>query len=264
MEINQTYNYLSLAIEQGIGTLTIERPKVLNALSTEVLEELELMLDDIAMMETIDVLLVTGAGEKAFVAGADIAEMKEKRVFEGRAFSEVGNRVFSKLANLRQPTIACVNGFALGGGCELALACDMRLGAENAKFGQPEVGLGIIPGFGGTQRLARLVGTGMAKELIFTGNIIDAKEAHRIGLLNRVVPAEELITEAQNLANQIRKNAPLAVELSKEVIDRGLEMPIEHGLRLEAEVFGSLFSTEDQTEGMDAFLNRRKASFTKQ
>ncbi|MGX6961960.1 enoyl-CoA hydratase-related protein [Vagococcus xieshaowenii] len=260
----QTYNYISLTIEQGIGSLTIERPKVLNALSTEVLEELELMIDDISMMETIDVLLLTGAGEKAFVAGADIAEMKEKRVFEGRTFSEVGNRVFSKLANLRQPTIACVNGFALGGGCELALACDMRIGAENAKFGQPEVGLGIIPGFGGTQRLARLVGTGMAKELIFTGNIIDAKEAHRIGLLNRVVPAEELLIEAQNLANQIRKNAPLAVELSKEVIDRGLEMPIEHGLRLEAEVFGSLFSTDDQTEGMDAFLNRRKAAFNKQ
>lgn len=259
----ENYQYISLKVEQGIGTLTIERPKVLNALSTEVLEELELMFDDIALMDTIDVLLVTGSGEKAFVAGADIAEMKEKNVFEGRGFSEVGNRVFSKLAKLRQPTIACVNGFALGGGCELALACDMRLGAENAKFGQPEVGLGIIPGFGGTQRLARLVGTGIAKELIFTGNIIDAKEAHRVGLLNRVVPAKELLDEAEKLANQIRKNAPLAVELSKEVIDAGIELPIEHGLRLEAEVFGSLFSTNDQTEGMDAFLNRRKAAFEK-
>lgn len=256
-----TYNYLSLKIEQEVGILTIERPKVLNALSTEVLEELDMILDEVAVTPAIQVLLVTGSGEKSFVAGADIAEMKEKSVFEGRAFSEFGNKVFSKLANLTQPTIGCINGFALGGGCELALACDMRIGAENAKFGQPEVGLGIIPGFGGTQRLARLIGPGVAKELIFTGKTIDAKEALRIGLLNNVVSPEELMPTGMKMASQIKKNARFAVELSKDVINRGLEMPLDHALRYEAEVFGSLFSTEDQSEGMEAFLNKRKADF---
>lgn len=257
------YEYLSLSVENGIGTLKIERPKLLNALSTGVLEEIDKAIDEINSRQDIDVLLVTGSGEKAFVAGADISEMKDKNVFEGREFSEIGNNVFLRLSTLKQPTIACVNGFALGGGCELALACDIRIASDNAKFGQPEVGLGIIPGFGGTQRLPRLVGTGVAKELIFTGKVVNAEEAHRIGLVNKVVEFDALHTEAVSMANMIRKNALLAVELSKEVIDRGMEMSLSNGLRLEAEVFGSLFSTEDQTEGMDAFLNKRKANFVK-
>lgn len=259
----KTYKYLSLSAENGVGTLKIERPKMLNALSTGVLEEIDKAIDEVSSRQDIDVLLVTGTGERAFVAGADISEMKDKTVFEGRAFSEIGNNVFLKLSTLRQPTIACVNGFALGGGCELALACDMRIASDNAKFGQPEVGLGIIPGFGGTQRLTRLVGIGIAKELIFTGKILSADDALRIGLVNKVVSFDDLQTEAMDLANQIRKNALLAVELSKEAIDSGIEMSLANGVRLEAEVFGSLFSTNDQTEGMDAFVNKRKPKFEK-
>lgn len=257
------YQYLSLTVKDGLGTLTIERPKMLNALSTGVLKELDSALDDVKSDASIDVLLVTGSGEKAFVAGADISEMKDKNVFEGREFSNYGNHVFAKLATLSVPTIACVNGFALGGGCELALSCDIRIAAENAKFGQPEVGLGIIPGFGGTQRLARLVGSGIAKELIFTGKVINAEEGLRIGLVNQVVALDELEAAATKMAGMMQKNAALAVSLSKEVIDRGLEMSLDNGLRLEAEVFGSLFSTEDQKEGMDAFVNKRKPTFTK-
>lgn len=256
-------NFTALSVENGVGMLTIERPKMLNALSSDVLKELEQMVDEISMRQDIDVVIVTGSGNKSFVAGADISEMKDKNVFEGREFSTYGNKVFYKLSTLRQPTIACINGFALGGGCELALACDLRIAAENAKFGQPEVGLGIIPGFGGTQRLVRLVGTGVAKELIFTGNVISSDEAYRIGLVNRVVTQEALIEEGLKIAKSIQKNALLAVELSKEVIDRGLEMSLDNGLRLEAEVFGSLFSTKDQTEGMTAFINKQKPNFTK-
>lgn len=255
------YNYLTLTEENGIGVLTIARPKMLNALSTEVMEELDLVLEQIENDFNIQVLIVTGAGEKAFVAGADIAEMKDKNVFDGRDFSTFGNSVFTKLADLRQPTIAAINGFALGGGCELALACDIRLGSTNTKLGQPEVGLGIIPGFGGTQRLSRIVGIGVAKELIFTGKNINAQEGLRIGLLNQVVPNEELEMSARKMAESIQKNAPFAVELSKEVINAGAEMTLADGLRFEAEVFGSLFSTSDQKEGMEAFVNKRKPDF---
>ena len=218
------YQFLTLTVEAGIGTLTINRPKMLNALSSEVLAELGLVLNDIKNDTDIEVLLVTGAGEKAFVAGADISEMKDKNVLEGKTFSTQGNDVFYQLSKLPQPTIACVNGFALGGGCELALACDIRLGAENAKFGQPEVGLGIIPGFGGTQRLARLVGSGVAKELIYTGKVINVEEAHRIGLVNHVYAQSDLIEEGTKLAKSIQKNAYLAVSASKSVIDNGLDM----------------------------------------
>lgn len=255
------YNYLTLTEENGVGVLTIARPKMLNALSTEVMEELDLVLEQIENDFNIQVLIVTGAGEKAFVAGADIAEMKDKNVFDGRDFSAFGNSVFTKLADLRQPTIAAINGFALGGGCELALACDIRLGSTNTKLGQPEVGLGIIPGFGGTQRLSRIVGIGVAKELIFTGKNINAQEGLRIGLLNQVVPNEELEMSARKMAESIQKNAPFAVELSKEVINAGAEMTLADGLRFEAEVFGSLFSTSDQKEGMEAFVNKRKPDF---
>ncbi|MBO0487544.1 enoyl-CoA hydratase-related protein [Vagococcus fluvialis] len=258
-----TYEFLSLDVQSGIGTITIERPKMLNALSSEVLLELGSLLREVEKSNTIDVLIITGSGEKAFVAGADISEMKDKNAISGKKFSQEGNNVFAQLANLTQPTIACINGFALGGGCELALACDIRLASTNAKFGQPEVGLGIVPGFGGTQRLPRLVGAGIAKELIFTGKVIGTDEAHRIGLVNHVYNQDELLEEGMKLAKSIQKNAYLAVTSSKAVIDSGLDMSLENGLKYEAEVFGALFATNDQKEGMDAFVNKRKPNFTK-
>ncbi|ALV22088.1 enoyl-CoA hydratase-related protein [Carnobacterium antarcticum] len=255
------YKTLTLEKSEGIAILKINRPKMLNALSLEVLQELTLALDAVEIDPFVHVLILTGSGEKAFVAGADITEMKEKNAIEGRDFSLFGNAVFSKLEQLRQPTIAAVNGFALGGGCELALACDIRIGAENAKFGQPEVGLGIIPGFGGTQRLPRLIGIGKAKELIYTGTNIAAEEAYRIGLLNKVVAAEELIDEAKAMAEKVMKNSPLGVEGSKKAINQGLQMNLQQALALESEIFGALFATEDQKEGMAAFIEKRKAQF---
>lgn len=255
------YNTLLLEKKNGIGTLTINRPKNLNALNKEVLEELTQVLKAIEKDEDIHVLIVTGAGEKAFVAGADIKEMKDKNAIEGRDFSTLGNAAFSQLENLRQPTIAAVNGFALGGGCELAMSCDIRIGSVNAKFGQPEVGLGITPGFGGTQRLSRLVGLAKAKELIYTAKTINANEAMGIGLLNQLVEAADLTAEAEKMAQAIMKQSPLAVEASKKAINRGYEMDLVHGLEMEAEMFGALFATEDQKEGMTAFTEKRKAAF---
>ncbi|MER2295282.1 MAG: enoyl-CoA hydratase-related protein [Desemzia incerta] len=255
------YNTLLLEKKNGIGTLTINRPKNLNALNKEVLEELTQVLKAIEKDEDIHVLIVTGAGEKAFVAGADIKEMKDKNAIEGRDFSTLGNTAFSQLENLRQPTIAAVNGFALGGGCELAMSCDIRIGSVNAKFGQPEVGLGITPGFGGTQRLSRLVGLAKAKELIYTAKTINANEAMSIGLLNQLVEAADLTAEAEKMAQAIMKQSPLAVEASKKAINRGYEMDLVHGLEMEAEMFGALFATEDQKEGMTAFTEKRKAAF---
>ncbi|WP_373471290.1 enoyl-CoA hydratase-related protein [Carnobacterium alterfunditum] len=256
-----TYNTLTLEKNEGIGILTINRPKMLNALNQEVLEELSFALDEVETDFSICVLIVTGSGTKAFVAGADIKEMKEKNAVEGRIFSSLGNAVFSKLEQLRQPTIAAINGFALGGGCELALACDIRIGAENAKFGQPEVGLGIVPGFGGTQRLPRLVGIGKAKELIYTGANVAAEEAYRIGLLNKVVAVEALLEETKTVAKKIMRNSPLGVEGSKKAINQGMQMFLQQGLVLESEIFGALFATEDQKEGMAAFVEKRKAQF---
>jgi len=256
-----TYNTLTLEKNEGIGILTINRPKMLNALNQEVLEELSFALDEVDTDFSIRVLIVTGSGTKAFVAGADIKEMKEKNAVEGRIFSSLGNAVFSKLEQLRQPTIAAVNGFALGGGCELALACDIRIGAENAKFGQPEVGLGIVPGFGGTQRLPRLVGIGKAKELIYTGANVAAEEAYRIGLLNKVVAVEALLEETKTVAKKIMRNSHLGVEGSKKAINQGMQMVLQQGLVLESEIFGALFATEDQKEGMAAFVEKRKAQF---
>ena len=256
-----TYKTLTLEKNEGIGILTINRPKMLNALNQEVLEELSFALDEVETDFSIRVLIVTGSGTKAFVAGADIKEMKEKNAVEGRIFSSLGNAVFSKLEQLRQPTIAAVNGFALGGGCELALACDIRIGAENAKFGQPEVGLGIVPGFGGTQRLPRLVGIGKAKELIYTGANVAAAEASRIGLLNKVVEVEALLEETKTMAKKIMRNSPLGIEGSKKAINQGMQMGLQQGLVLESEIFGALFATEDQKEGMAAFVEKRKAQF---
>ncbi|WP_256238597.1 enoyl-CoA hydratase-related protein [Bacillus sp. EB600] len=207
-------------------------------------------------------VIVTGAGEKAFVAGADIAEMLHKDVLEARAFSSLGNKVFSKIENLSKPVIATVNGFALCGGCELAMACDIRIASNKAKFGQPEVGLGIMAGFGGSQRLSRLVGAGIAKEILFTGDMINVERAYENGLVNRVVDSSEVLKEAKTIAKRIATKSPLGVSFSKKAVNDGLNLDFERALSLETDLFGSLFSTNDQTEGMSAFLEKRHSLFT--
>lgn len=254
------FKNLILEKQDNVAIVTINRPKVLNALNTETLLELNSAFDEVENDENIYVLVITGAG-KAFVAGADIKEMKDMTTIEGRKFGVLGNKVFRKLETLDKPVIAAVNGFALGGGCELSMACDIRIASTKAKFGQPEVTLGITPGFGGTQRLARHVGLGMAKELIYTGKMINSEEALRIGLVNSVVEPEKLMEETMKLAQTISKNAPVAVRLCKEAINRGMQADIDTALRYESEVFGECFSTEDQKEGMSAFIEKREKSF---
>jgi enoyl-CoA hydratase len=244
--------------EGKVAIVKINRPQALNALNSETLKELDIIVDDLANDNEVLSVILTGGGDKAFVAGADITEMKELNTMEGRKFGILGNKVFRKLETLEKPVIAAIHGFALGGGCEIAMACDMRIATTKAKFGQPEVGLGITPGFGGTQRLPRLVGMGMAKQLIYTGDIINAEEALRIGLVNKVVEVESLMDEAKALANKIAANAPVAVMLSKAAINRGMQCDIDTALFYESEVFGECFSTEDQTEGMTAFVEKRK------
>ena len=201
---------------------------------------------------------MTGAGEKAFAAGADILEMQYKDVLEARAFASLGNRTFSKLENINKPVIAAVNGFALGGGCELAMACDIRIAGNKAKFGQPEVGLGIMTGFGGSQRLARLVGTGIAKEILFTGDLINAERAYEIGLVNRVVDSTEVLEEAKKMAKTIAAKSSLGVQFSKKSVNEGVNLDLDQALSLETELFGCLFSMKDQAEGMSAFLEKRQ------
>jgi len=248
--------------DNGIGLITINRPQALNALNGTVLAELDALCDVIVQDRAVKVVIITGAGEKSFVAGADIAEMQPLSAVKGRAWGKMGQLVMSKIESLPQPVIAAVNGFALGGGCELAMACDIRIASAKAKFGQPEVSLGIPPGFGGTQRLSRLIGKGRAKELIFTGDMIGADEAYRIGLVNKVVALEELLPTAKELANKIILRAPLAVQFSKAAIDKGADMDLASGIAYEAEVFGLCFATDDQKEGMGAFLEKRKPTFT--
>ena len=242
----------------SIAVATINRPKALNALNSQVLEDLNELLDLINADEEIRALVLTGSGEKAFVAGADIAEMSTLTKVEGEAFGKKGNDVFRKLETLPIPTVAAVNGFALGGGCELSMSCDIRICADTAVFGQPETGLGITPGFGGTQRLARLVGPGMAKQLIYTAKNIKADEALRIGLVNAVYPLEELMPAAEKLAATIAKNAPIAVRACKKAINEGLEAKMDDAVVIEEKLFGSCFQTADQIEGMSAFLEKRK------
>ncbi|MBZ9633269.1 short-chain-enoyl-CoA hydratase [Clostridium sp. FP1] len=254
------YKNVVLQKEDKVAVITISRPKALNALNTETLKELELAIDEIASDDQIYAVIITGGG-KAFVAGADISEMKDLDAMGGRRFGNLGNKVFRKLETLEKPIIAAVNGFALGGGCELSMACDIRIASSKAKFGQPEAGLGITPGFGGTQRLARLVGTGMAKQLLFTAEIINAEEALRIGLVNKVVEPENLIEEAKLLAKKIVNNAPIAVKLCKTAINRGMQMDIDTALIYEAEIFGACFATEDQKSGMTAFLEKSEKCF---
>ena len=242
----------------NIAVATINRPKALNALNSQVLEDLNELVDQVNADEEIRALVITGSGEKAFVAGADIAEMSTLTQAEGEAFGKKGNDVFRKLETMPIPTIAAVNGFALGGGCELSMSCDIRLSADTAVFGQPETGLGITPGFGGTQRLARLVSPGMAKQLIYSAKNIKADEALRIGLVNAVYPLEELMPAAEKLASTIAKNAPIAVRACKKAINEGLEAKMDDAVVIEEGLFGSCFGTADQKEGMSAFLEKRK------
>lgn len=255
------YQNILCAVENGIATITINRPKAMNALNLDTVTELKDAIEKIAVDKAVKVVVITGAGEKSFVAGADIKEMATKTPAEGREWGQFGQNVFTEIENMPQPVIAAINGFCLGGGCELSCACDIRYASENAKFGQPEVGLGITPGFGGTQRLTRVVGRGQAKELIYTGSLIGAEEAKAIGLVNKVVPQEELMPTVLKLAGKIAKNAPVAVQLSKAAINRGINCDVVTGIAYEAEVFGLCFSTNDQKEGMAAFVEKRKPTF---
>ena len=251
-------NNLLLEVENGIAVVTINRPKSLNALNSETLAELSECFSDIEKRDDVKVLILTGSGEKSFVAGADISEMVNNDTIGGRKMALLAKVAFEKLENMRQVTIAAVNGFALGGGCEIAMACDIRVASENAKFAQPEVGLGTIPGFGGTQRLARLVGKGRAKELIFTTDMIDAQEAYRIGLANKVVPLAELLDKCKEMAKKIMAQSSYAVSLAKAAINAGLDVDLNSGLKLEADLFGLTFATADKKEGMTAFVEKRK------
>ena len=246
--------------EGAIALIQINEPKTLNALSTEILNELNAAFDKVSSDTSIRAIILTGT-ERSFVAGADIKEMSTYDSRQGKAFGKRGATLFRKIELMPKPIIAAINGFALGGGCELALACDIRIASEKAKFGQPEVTLGIIPGFSGTQRLPRIVGAGVAKELIFTGRIIRADEALQIKLVNKVVPHETLMEEAINMANAITAQAPLAVQYAKEAINKGLETNLDTAISYETNLFAICFATDDQKNGMKAFLSKEKAAF---
>jgi len=240
-----------------VGILTMNRPEVLNALSDAMFKDLIKALDEVERNDDIYVFIITGAG-RAFVAGADISEMTKMNVAQGKALANLGNSVFLRIENMEKPSIAAVNGFALGGGCEMALSCDIRIASEKAKFGQPEVGLGIIPGFGGTQRMARIVGTGHALEMILSGKIIDANYAKEIGMINRVVSADELMPAAMELAETIANQAQLAVRSSKQAVRRGIQCDMDTAATYEALSFAICFDTEDQKDAMQAFVEKRK------
>ena len=248
--------FVDYEVKGNIAVITINREKALNALNSEVLDDLEKVFDGVDLKE-VRCLILTGAGEKSFVAGADIGEMSTLTKAEGEAFGKKGNDIFRKIETFPIPVIAAVNGFALGGGCEISMSCDFRICSENAMFGQPEVGLGITPGFGGTQRLARTVGVGMAKQLIYTARNIDAAEALRIGLVNQVVPQAELMATAEKLASTIAGNAPIAVRACKKAINDGLQTDIDDALVIEEKLFGSCFESYDQKEGMANFLRKK-------
>jgi enoyl-CoA hydratase len=255
------YENLLYEVKDQIARITFNRPGVLNALNFKTLDELSECLENARRDEAVRVAILTGAGEKAFVAGADINELARQTPLDGKETALRGQRVFGQLETLGKPSIAAINGFALGGGCELALACTMRIASRNARLGQPEVKLGILPGYGASQRLARLCGKGIASELILTGDMIPAEEALRIGLVNRVTEAADLLATAESVARKIIANAPLAVKYSMEAIERGMEMPQEEGLFLEATLFGLCCATEDMREGTRAFLEKRPAKF---
>ena len=255
------YENILFEKKDGIAYVTFNRPKVLNALNRQTVEELRDALVDARDDSSVRVVILTGAGEKSFVAGADISELAQRTPVDGKEFSLFGQSVFHLLETLGKPSICAINGFALGGGCELALSCTIRLASKTAKLGQPEVKLGIIPGYGGSQRLARLCGKGVAHELCLTGEMITAEEAQRIGLVNHIYEPAELLPAAEGMAKKIIANAPLAVKYTMEAIERGVEMPQEEGLFLEATLFGLACATEDMREGTKAFLEKRKADF---
>src|SRR5436309_11939351 len=256
-----TFENILVEKKNAIAYVTVNRPKVLNALNMATMEELRAAFHDIKGDAAIRVVIFTGAGEKAFIAGADIGELAKHDAVSGKEYTHRGQSVLNLIENLGKPVIACINGFALGGGCEIAMACTIRLASENAKFGQPEVKLGIIPGYGGTQRLPRLVGKGIAMQLALTGEMITAQEAHRIGLVNKVVPAADLLAESEKMMRGILAMGPLAVRLALEAVDQGLEMTLDEGLLLEANHFGLLAATQDMKEGTTAFLEKRAAKF---
>ena len=251
--------FVTLEKKGAVGVITMNRPEALNALNEDVLRDLDAVLDQVEKDDEILVAIVTGAG-RAFVAGADIGQMSTLTAVEAKKFGAFGNSVFLKLENLTKPTIAAVNGFALGGGCELSMSCDIRIASEKAKFGQPEVGLGITPGFGGTQRLARIVGVSNAMELILTANVIPAARAKEMGLVSYVTAPEELMDKAMELANAIAGNAQVAVRQSKAAIRKGLQTDMNTGVAYDTEAFGLCFSTEDQKDAMKAFVNKEKVT----
>ncbi len=256
-------NYENILLEKknSIAYVTVNRPKVLNALNMATMEELRAAFTDIKSDPSIRVAIMTGSGEKAFIAGADIGELSKHDAVSGKEYTHKGQSVLDLIENLGKPVIACINGFALGGGCEIAMACTFRLASDNAKLGQPEVKLGIMPGYGGTQRLPRLVGKGVAMQILLAGEMITAQEAHRIGLVNEVTAAAELIPRAEAIAQKIIANAPLAVQYAMEAVNKGMEMTLAEGLYLEAALFGVCCATEDKKEGTTAFLEKRTAQF---
>ncbi|MGA6986115.1 MAG: enoyl-CoA hydratase-related protein [Terriglobales bacterium] len=256
-----TYENILLEKKNSIAYVTVNRPKVLNALNMATMEELRAAFTEIKSDALLRVAILTGAGEKAFVAGADIGELAKLDAVSGKEYTHRGQAVLDLIENLGKPVIACINGFALGGGCELAMACTMRLASDNAKLGQPEVKLGIIPGYGGTQRLPRLVGKGLAMQMVLAGETITAAEAHRIGLVNEVTLSAELIPRAEAIAGKIIANAPLAVQYAMEAVNKGMEMTLAEGLFLEAALFGVCCATSDKKEGTTAFLEKRPAAF---
>jgi enoyl-CoA hydratase len=256
-------DFKNLLVEDigGIVVVTINRPTALNALNRAVLGELEAAFAALSRDKSIRVVIITGSGTKAFVAGADIAEMQNMSPAAARNFAKYGQGIFAALERLPQPVIAAINGFALGGGCELAMACDIRIAAENAKFGQPEIGLGITPGFGGSQRLPRLIGEGRAKELLFTADVIDAADALRIGLVNKIVPVGQVLEAATAMARKIATRSPVAIGYCKTAIREGQNSELDSAIAYEAEVFGLCFADTDQSEGMTAFIEKRAPTF---
>ncbi|MBW2038899.1 MAG: enoyl-CoA hydratase/isomerase family protein [Deltaproteobacteria bacterium] len=255
------YKNLVLEVEEGIALLKINRPKVLNALNRETLLELQQALKEVQGRADVQVVILTGEGEKSFVAGADIAEMKDMTPVEARAFSRLGHAALGMIENLKRPIIAAVNGYALGGGMEIALACDFIYASEKAKLGVPEVTLGIFPGFGATQRLPRLIGKGRAKELIFTGEMVDAQKAYSLGIVNKVFPHDTFLEEVKKTARKIAHNGPVAVSMAKESVNAGYDLGTEEGEAIEITTWANCFATYDQKEGMGAFLDKKKPQF---
>lgn len=255
------FRNLSVRKADGLGWVTINRPEKLNALNAETIRELKAAFGELEKDGGVKAIILTGAGDKAFVAGADISELSGLDEARGEAYAREGQELTLMMENFPKPVLAAINGFALGGGTEIALACHVRVASENAKLGQPEVKLGLIPGFGGTQRLARLVGKGRAMELILSGRLVEAREAEQMGLVNKVVPPASLLSETENMAREMIKNAPLALSYAIEAINKGLDKTLGEGLSLEAKIFGRACSTEDSLEGTRAFLEKRKPSW---